>query len=74
MSAVYAEVDGKRYESMDIPLASNWMSTYLKTQAGLQTSLGKFIDLNMNEYLLNRFFYIIPINPHNNMEQLIHDQ
>lgn len=65
MSSVYAEVDGRRYESMDIPISNPELSTYLKTQAGLQTALGKYIDVDLQEYTLNRFFYVIPINPHN---------
>ncbi len=65
MSSVYAEVDGRRYESMDIPLSNPDLSTYLKTEAGLQTALGKYIDLDLREYLQNRFFYVIPINPNN---------
>ena len=51
MSSVYAEVDGRRYESMDIPLSNPGLSTYLKTEAGLQTALGKYVDLDLREYL-----------------------
>jgi hypothetical protein len=65
MSSVYAEVDGRRYESMDIPITAPGLSTYLKTEAGLQTALGKYVDLDLREYLQNRFFYVIPINPNN---------
>lgn len=65
MSSVYAEVDGRRYESMDIPLSDPALSTYLKTSAGLQTALGKYVDLDLREYLQNRFFYAISINPNN---------
>ena len=74
MADVYCEVDGRRYESMAIPLSNPELSTYLKTQSGLLTALGKYIDLDLREYLLNRFFYVIPINPHNDASMMIHDQ
>lgn len=32
MSSVYAEVDSRRYESLDIPLSNPSFNTYLKTQ------------------------------------------
>jgi hypothetical protein len=67
MSSVYAEIDGKRYESMDIPLSQSSLSTYLKTSAGLQTALGKYIRLDEIEYYCNRFMYCISINPHNDL-------
>ena len=47
MSSVYAEVDSRRYESMDIPISNPELSTYLKTQAGLETALGKYIQLDL---------------------------
>lgn len=62
LSQIYAEVDGKRYAAMDLNLSNPALSTYLVTQAGLQTTLGKYVDLDLQSYLTNRFFYWIPIN------------
>lgn len=73
MSSVYAEVDGRRYESMDIPISNPELSTYLKTESGLQTALGKYVDIDLREYLQNRFFYVIPVNPNNDTSMMIHD-
>jgi hypothetical protein len=35
--------------------------------------MGKYIDIDLQEYVQNRFFYVVPINPHNDMSKMIHD-
>ena len=46
MSDIYAEVDGRRMESMQIPLSNAELNLYLKTQAGVQTALGKYLNVS----------------------------
>ena len=75
LAQIYAECgNGKRYQAMDLNLSSPQLSTYLVTQAGLQTAFGKFLNLPLNEYLLNRFCYFIPVNVSGDPSQRIQDQ
>lgn len=59
---------------MDLNLSNPALSTYLVTQAGLQTTLNKYVNMDLQEYLTNRFFYWIPINTAGSSAMRIQDQ
>lgn len=59
---------------MDLNLSNPSLSTYLVTQAGLQTTLNKYVHLDLQSYLANRFFYWIPINTAGSQAMRIQDQ
>ena len=59
---------------MDLNLSSPQLSTYLVTQAGLQTSLNKYLNVSLQDYIQNRFLYVIPINTAGNPAMRIQDQ
>lgn len=54
--------DGRRWETNDLPIANPQYSTYLRTMDGLQTALGRYIDLEFSEFVQNRAFVFIPFN------------
>ena len=64
MQDIYVQVNNKRYNTNAIPISNPGLSTYLVTQAGIETAFGKFLNIPLTHYLANRFGFFIPINPY----------
>jgi hypothetical protein len=73
MQDIYVQVNNKRYNTNAIPISNPGLSTYLVTQAGIETAFGKFLNIPLTHYLANRFGFFIPINPYGDRSQIITD-
>jgi hypothetical protein len=73
MQDVYVQVGNKRYTTNAIPISNPALATYLVTQSGIETAFGKFLNIPLTHYLMNRFCYFVPVNPYGDNSQIITD-
>lgn len=56
-----------------IPISNPKMATYLATQSGLESALGKHLNIPLNAYTRNRFCAFVPLNCFNDRSQIFTD-